>query len=64
AIAVAMALGLSPTLSIALVLSFGIATAQLIVPLSEEAGVYRTVAEAHGGLGAVAAEPGISRESL
>jgi predicted permease len=46
AIAVAIGLGLSPTFSIALVLSFGIATAQLIVPLSEKAGVYRTEAAA------------------
>ncbi|MBK1645821.1 hypothetical protein CKO25_14390 [Thiocapsa imhoffii] len=42
AIALAMMLGMSPMLSIALVLSFGVATAQLIVPLSEKSGVYRT----------------------
>lgn len=50
----AIGLGMSPTLSIALVLSFGIATAQLIVPLSERAGVYRTEAAAVVGATTVA----------
>jgi hypothetical protein len=53
-LAVALGLGMSPTLSIAFVLSFGIATAQLLVPLSERTGVYRTEAAAVVGATTVA----------
>jgi len=54
AIVVAIGLEMSPTLSIALVLSFGIATAQLLVPLSEKAEVYRTESAAIVGATTVA----------
>ena len=44
AIGVALALDLPPPVAIALVLSFGIATAQMVVPLCERVGVYQSKA--------------------
>ena len=44
AIVAAVSLGLSPVFAIALVLCFGLATAQLVVPLCEKAEAYRTAA--------------------
>lgn len=54
AMVLAWALGMSPMLSIALVLSFSVATAQLIVPMADKAQTYRAEAAAIVGATTVA----------